>query len=371
LRITPFAIERWFAQYEFTAKYNLAESCIQAFTLDELLGLVGASWSDLKSLSLGYGESNGGFALRNAIAQLYPGTDEANVLVTVGAIEANFLALNAVVSPGDTVISEFPAYQQLYSVPQACGANVKRWDLRPEDDYEPQLDQLARLLDDRTSLVIINHPHNPTGKKISASKLTQISRQVEDAGAILYSDEVYRGLSLHHNQPSTSARSVSSRSIVIGSMSKAYGLSGLRIGWIIADHSVIEKCWSLRDYTSICNAQLSETLACLALNNHQAVLQRNREIAERNLLLVNQWLDTLNGLITWREPDEGVVGFPHLHFTNDSEEFCKQLMQETGVLLVPGTCFERPEHIRLGFGYATEKLQLGLTLISDYLKKHY
>ena len=205
MRVEPFAIERWFARYEFLANYNLAESCVQAFTLDELLTLSGTSTVDLTSQSIGYGESNGSLELRKAIADLYPGATAANVLVTVGAIEANFLALNALVKPGDTVITEFPAYQQLYSIPKAAGAVSKRWELVEDEGYEPKVERLRALLDDKTSLVIINHPHNPTGKRISPEVLGEIANTVEAAGAVLYSDEVYRGLTLHDSQPSPSA----------------------------------------------------------------------------------------------------------------------------------------------------------------------
>ncbi|MGE5653222.1 MAG: aminotransferase class I/II-fold pyridoxal phosphate-dependent enzyme [Bacillota bacterium] len=369
MRIEPFAIERWFAKYEFLAKYNLAESCVQSFTVAELLDLTRTSMAEVLAHPLGYSESNGCAELRELIAGLYPGATAANVLVTVGAIEANFLALSALVKPGGQVVSEFPAYQQLYSIPEALGADVSRWELREDEGYYPNVDRLRSLLTVDPELVIINHPHNPTGKRISAQTLAEIGKVVDDAGAILYSDEVYRGLTLHDDLPSPSAWSTNGRRVVVGSMSKAYGLSGLRIGWIVADEDLIERCWCLRDYTSICPPQLSEKLAILALQNRELVLTRNRAIARLNLSLVNDWLRSLDGLITWHEPEEGVIGFPRLHFADDSQLFCEHLMKEMGVLFVPGKCFDEPRHIRLGFGYGTQKLEQGLELVSHYLKR--
>lgn len=370
MKIEPFAIERWFARYEFVAKYNLGESCVQSYTLGELLALTRTPIAEITNQAIGYGESNGSLELRQAIASLYPNTTAANVLVTIGAIEANFLALNALIQPGDTVICEFPAYQQLYSVPAAAGATVKRWELRADEDYEPNLERLRELIDDKTRLVIINHPHNPTGKSISTRTLAAIAKMAEDAGAVLYSDEVYRGLTLHDELVSPSARSSSGRTVIVGSMSKAYGLPGLRVGWIVADEELIEQCWEFRDYTSICTPPLSEKLATLALQNHEAVLGRNRQIALRNFAMVTQWLESLDGLITWCKPDEGVIGFPRLQFTDDSAEFCEHLVSETGVLLVPGTCFERPQHVRLGFGYDSAKLEKGLEIVGNYIRKY-
>ncbi|MEW6228282.1 MAG: aminotransferase class I/II-fold pyridoxal phosphate-dependent enzyme [Bacillota bacterium] len=369
MKIEPFAIERWFGQYEFTARYNIAESCIKAFTLEELEELCGVDVLHAGSpVSLGYTDSRGIPELREEVARLYPGRGPENVLITTGAIEANFLVFSALLGPGDTVISEFPAYQQLYEVPRSQGANVKMWPLLAENNYRPDISQLESLADSGAKMIVINHPHNPTGAAIDAGSMAAVCEIAEQQGAVLLSDEVYRGLSLSDLVSSPSAQSFSDDAVTVGSMSKAYGLSGLRIGWIAGPGEVIERCWTLRDYISICPPGPSQLLALTALRNRDKVLSRNRAIARKNLAILDQWVRANSTLVEYVPPREGVVAWVRYVPDVPSLDIATDLVKRDGVLVVPGACFETEGHLRIGFGGDTATLEAGLELLARRLQ---
>lgn len=369
MKIEPFAIERWFGQYEFTAKYNIAESCIKSFTLEELEELCGVDVLHAESpVGLGYTDSRGIPELREEVAHLYPGRGPENVLITTGAIEANFLVFSALLGPGDTVISEFPAYQQLYEVPRSQGANVKMWPLLAENNYRPDISQLENLADSGAKMIVINHPHNPTGAAIDAGSMAAVCEIAEQQRAVLLSDEVYRGLSLSDLVSSPSAQSFSDDAVTVGSMSKAYGLSGLRIGWIAGPGEVIEQCWTLRDYTSICPPGPSQLLALTALRNRDKVLSRNRAIARKNFAILDQWVRANSTLVEYVPPREGVVAWIRYAPDVPSFEIATDLVRRDGVLVVPGACFETEGHLRIGFGGDTATLEAGLELLARRLQ---
>lgn len=377
MKIPPFGVERWFVRYEFKVDLNIAESCIQPFSARELCELCGEDPDRLLDLPLGYADGLGSEDLRAAVAALYPETTPDEVLITTGAIEANFLVAHALLEPGARAVVEFPAYQQLYSVPAATGADVRLWELREEDRYYPDLAELGRLAPqgEPLAMLTINHPHNPTGARITKATLAEIVEAAERRGAVLHSDEVYRGLTLAPEfSASASARSLSSRAVVVGSMSKAYGLSGARIGWIAGPRDLIRRCSEIRDYVSICPSAQGERLALMVLQHRDLVLERNTAIARRNYRLLQAFLGMNSDVVSGLVPHEGVICFPRYHRPQgdprplpSSREFCARLAEERGVLLVPGECFEREHHFRLGFGYATPTLERGLAVLADYL----
>ncbi|HHY32121.1 MAG TPA: aminotransferase class I/II-fold pyridoxal phosphate-dependent enzyme [Firmicutes bacterium] len=368
MRIEPFSIERWFGRYEFTARYNIAESCVKAFTLAELTEVCGvdALHGDVP-VDLGYTDSRGLPELREEIARMYPGRGPENVLVTTGAIEANFLVFAALLGPGDTVISEFPAYQQLYEVPRSQGADVRLWRLTEEKGFRPDISELEDLVGRGAKMIVINHPHNPTGAPIDAGSMAAVCEIAELCGAVLLSDEVYRGLSLSDGVASPSAQRFSDDAVSVGSMSKAYGLSGLRIGWIVGPEEVIEKCWALRDYTSICPAGPSQLLALAALRNSEKVLARSRSIARRNFAVLDEWARANADLVRYVPPREGVVAFVKYAADVPSIDIATELVTQDGVLVVPGSCFETEGYLRIGFGGDTNTLEAGLDLLARRL----
>lgn len=379
MKIPPFGVERWFVKYEFHVELNIAESCIQPFTVRELCDLCGVDAAELLDLRIGYADGLGSEDLRTAIAGLYPGTGPENVLVTTGAIEANFLVAQAVLSAGDRAVVEFPAYQQLYSVPRSTGAEVRLWELREEDAYRPDLTELGRLAPagEPLAMLTINHPHNPSGSRIDARTLRDVIEFASAREAVLHSDEVYRGLTLSEEvAPSPSARDVAPDAVVVGSMSKAYGLSGARIGWIAGPEAIVRRCGEIRDYVSICPAAHSERLALLALANRERIMERNRSIARRNAAILRGFLAEYSDVLSCPVPDEGVIAFVRYRRADGDEvrlpasrEFCGRLAEERGVLLIPGECFEREHHFRIGFGYDTPVLERGLARLGRYCQE--
>ncbi len=372
--VKPFAVERWFARYEFTAPYNIAESCAAPLTVGELMQLHDeASLDDLKAFRLSYTESHGALALRREIAGLYDDTSPEQVFVTVGGQEALFLAFSSLVGPGDNIVVEFPAYQEMYSVAEAAGAEVRPWRLQLAGDgkggrrFLPDIDELPHLVASRTKLVVVNHPHNPTGFVPNRAFMERVVAAARAVGAQVLSDEVYRGLE-HVATDLPPGRAFGDDVIVVGSMSKAYGLPGLRIGWLVADAEVLERVALRRDYTTICANILAEEMAAVALRARRAILARNRGIAARNLRLVREFMARHQDAIEWIEPQGGVVAFPRLLASGlGSEDFCRELVEKKGVLLVPGSCFEVEGHFRLGFGYDTDKLEAGLERFDAFL----
>jgi aspartate/methionine/tyrosine aminotransferase len=379
MRIPPFGVERWFVQYEFKVSHNIAESCIAPFTIRELCELCGEEPSAFLDTRVGYADGLGGVELREAIAAMYPRTGPEDVLVTTGAIEANFLVAQALLGPGDRAVVEFPAYQQLYSVPASTGAEVRLWELSEAQAYRPDFGWFESLAPrgQALRLLTINHPHNPTGSLLGPVEMQRMVGLAESRGAYLHSDEVYRGLTLDETlPPSPSAREYSDRAIVVGSMSKAWGLSGSRIGWIAGPRDVVRRCGEIRDYVSICPSAAGQRLALLALRNKDAVMARNRDLARRNFAILQDFLGRNADILSCPLPSEGVVAFPGYRSGSPgpdalpgSRQLCGELAEKHGVLLVPGDCFEREHHFRIGFGYETSVLVHGLELLETFLDK--
>jgi len=371
VKIREFLVERWLNTLELGARFNLAETDAKPFTLEELLALGDREelLAELAAIRLGYNPTMGSFALRQAIAGLYQSVTPEQVLVTGGAIEADFLLANVLVEPGDTVIVQFPAYQVLYAVAEARGATVKRWTMSLDNGYRPDLDRLAALIDDRTKLVVINTPHNPTGAVLTREELETILGWAEERGFWVLSDEVYHGLAYEEGLLPPLARDLSPRAISVGSMSKTFGLSGLRLGWIAGPEEILQACWSWKDYTSISNSPLSDFLARLALVNVDRVWERNLALARENRRVLLDWFEENRPIIDYVAPRAGLVCFPRFNLPISTEEFCRRAYEERGVLLVPGECFEMPGHIRFGFGGDPAEFAAGLRELGEVLRE--
>ncbi len=371
--ISEFKVERWMNRYELDARYNLAETDAKPFTLEEVLSLGDKEvlTRQIMGLSLGYNPTTGSEGLRELIASRYEGTLASEVLVTVGAIEADFLLANALVRSGDTVIVQFPNYQVLSAVAEARGAKVKPWALSLDEGYEPNLEALVNLIDDRTRLVVVNNPHNPTGATLSAEKMQAMLDLAGEKDFWVLSDEVYHDLVFEEGVLSPPARSLSHRGISVGSMSKTFGLSGLRLGWIAAPEEIINTCWSWKDYTSISNSPLSDFLASVAIREVEKVNQRNLALAKRNLEVLVQWFETMRDIVRYTKPKAGLVCFPHFDLPTSTEDFCRKAYLERGVLLVPGECFGVPGHIRFGYGGDPEAFTAGLEELKALLAVTY
>lgn len=371
MKIKTFAVERWINTYEDNALYNLAETDAKPFTLKELLN-IGDSETVLEELlntKISYNPTTGSERLKKIIASFYANTSPENILVTTGAIEADFLISNSLIEPGDTVVVQYPAYQALYSTAQARGANIKFWKMDIDKNYEPDIEELKDLIDDRTKLVVLNIPHNPTGAVISEEQLRTILAWAEAQEFWVLCDEVYHDFKLEEGTIPPPGRSLSPRAISVGSMSKSYGLSGLRLGWIAGPADLINRCWSWKDYTSISNSPINDFLAAFALENKTKVIERNLKIARKNLKTLMEWFETHKKWFNYVIPKAGVLTFPQLNgLPFSTEEMCKKLFHEKGLLMVPGECFEMPGFLRIGFGNDSNMFEKGLSIFSEFLK---
>ncbi|MGI6604667.1 MAG: aminotransferase class I/II-fold pyridoxal phosphate-dependent enzyme [bacterium] len=369
MKLAPFQVEHWLNTHELAARYNLAETDAMPFSIKELLELTGTPAEKLLDVRLSYNPTLGSDALRELIANYYPGAAAQNVLVTTGAMEADFLLANILVEPGDSVIVQYPAYQVLFSVAEARGANIKRWELKHEEVFRPNLQHLETLIDDKTKLLVLNVPHNPTGAVISEPDLRTILSWAEDKGFWVLCDEVYHDLATRPGQVPPYARTLSPRAVSVGSMSKSYGLSGLRLGWFVGPEEFVDKAWSWKDYTTISISPVSDFLARLALKHKAEIITRNTAIARANWELLVAWFERWQSIVSYVPPQAGVLCFPKLKLANCSgTDFCQGAFDKEGVLLVPGEAFGQPGHFRIGFGGDPAAFKEGLAALSRYLE---
>ncbi len=367
MKIEPFAVEEWMSAYEHQVEYNLAETCVKPFRLHEFLALVGVA--EIPDMQLTYGHVPGSPALRAEVARLYQGQAPHNVLIEGGAIGANFLVFYTLVEPGDTVISIFPTYEQLYRVAESFGATVKRWVLRQENGFLPDPDDLKQLIDGRTKLIVVNNPHNPSGALIEEERLRHICRLAEDCGAYLLCDEVYRGLYLEEGVTAPSAVELSARAITTGSFSKTYALSGLRLGWIVGPQEVIRACQIHRDYTTISCNMIGDWLAALALHHREKVMARNLTLLRNNFRIVDDWVAE-EMLVSYVPPRAGTTAFLQYDLDVPSRQLCESLVKEKSTFLVPGQCFEMEGYLRLGYACDTAVLKTGLARLKEHLHSY-
>lgn len=353
MRIPDFKLERYFAKWEFNAPYLLCSSDVQGWSMSELLALADAdSRERWEGLSLGYTESSGLPALREEIARLYPGAAPEHVLTFGGAQEAIFILMNVLLGPGDHAVVTWPGYQSLHEVARATGADVSLLRLREEDGWRLDLEALKRELRPNTKLIVANFPHNPTGALPDARTWKGLFALAEERGAYVLADEVYRLLEFDPRDTLPSAVELSARGMSLGVMSKAFGLAGLRVGWLVLrDTELLARFASYKDYTTICNAAPSEILSLIALRAKERVLARSRDILTRNLALLDDFFARRADTFRWVRPKAGSVAFPQLLTGMPVAGFCQRLVETEGVLLLPGDVYDFPgSHFRLGFG---------------------
>jgi aspartate/methionine/tyrosine aminotransferase len=352
MKIEEFGLEEFFARWEFTAPYLMCASDVEGVPLRELLALADDECRGLwEDLHLGYTETAGHPLLRAEIARLY-GLAPEEVLVFCGAQEPIFVLMNTLLEPGDHVVVVTPCYQSLHSVARAIGANVALVPLDAERGWDLEIEDIERAMTPRTRLVVVNFPNNPTGALPERRTFEDLAALAESRGAFLLSDEVYR---LLENDPADrlpAAVACSPRGISLGVMSKAFGLAGLRIGWVASrDEALLRRAASFKNYTTICAAAPSEILALVALRARDAVLQRAREIVAGNLALLDGLFARWPGVLSWSRPRAGTVGFPKLLAPVPIDDFTRELVEGAGVLILPGTVFDDTDNrFRIGFG---------------------
>ncbi len=369
MKFKPFELERWFVKYEHDCEIMMGESGVKPLTLKELLDLTGNSIDKVLDTKLGYGWSNGLPKLRELIAEEYEELDTNHIVVTNGAIEANFIISYTLLEPNSEIITSFPTYAQLWQVGENLGARVKKWRLLMDNKYKPNIDQLADMISENTDLIIINYPHNPTGACIERTDLEEICALAEQYNIPVLSDEIYRGLEYKTTDRAPPAADLYENAISVAGLSKVYGLPGLRIGWLACQNKeLLKRIWSFRDFTSICNGVLNEKVAEIALKSREILRERGRKIAVKNFEILKQWVDDHSDVISWVPPKAAVLTMLMYHFEMDSETFCKGLAEEQSVFTAPGSCFETEKQFRVGFGYDTERLKEGLKRLNEYLE---
>jgi aspartate/methionine/tyrosine aminotransferase len=290
-----------------------------------------------------------------------------NILPSHGAIGANFLLLYSLIEAGDEVVSVFPTYQQLYSIPESFGAEVKKLDLKYEDGFLPDLNKLRTLVTEKTKLIAINNPNNPSGVVMSREILAEIVEIARDVDAYILADEVYRGFDLEAEIPSIA--DLYEKGISVGSMSKVFSLAGLRMGWIAGPEEIIELCQLHRDYTTISNGMISDYLSTIALENKDKIIKRNLAKVKKQLQILDDWVQSQE-LIEYVKPNGGTTAFLKYQLELDSETFAKKLFKEKGVLVVPGTAFGREGFLRIGFAGSEPVLKKGLALLEEFLEEN-
>ena len=354
MRIADFALERYFARWEFAVEHVLCASDVQPFPMADLLALANnetrALWDGLE---LGYTESNGHPLLRREIASLYETIEPDEILTFAGAEEAVFCLANVLVGPGDHAIVTWPGYQSLYEVARAAGADVTLHELRENDGWALDLRLLRRQVTPATRLIVVNVPHNPTGMLPDRATFDELVAIAADAGAQLLVDEVYRGLEFDPADRLPTGADSHPRAISLGVMSKAYAMAGLRVGWLAThDRDLLDRLARFKDYTTICSSAPSEILAIVALRARERVLERSRGIIAANLDLLDGFFDDGADRFSWVRPRGGSIGFPRLTAPGVRiDEWTAELVRAEGVLLVPGSQFGYPgNHFRIGFG---------------------
>lgn len=369
MRIAPFGVEQWMNEYETRCTYNLAETCVESLTVAQLLDLVGYTGDlrdELLPMKLTYGAIEGSDRLRTAVAALYEQQAPGNVLVTHGAIGANHLVHLTLVEPGDRVVSVLPTYQQHYAIPESIGADVRILRLREENAWLPDLEELRAHLEGGAKLVAINNPNNPTGSLMDRAMLEQIAALCDQAGAWLLCDEVYRGIDQQDPGSTVSVADIYERGISTGSMSKAFSLAGLRLGWAVAPEQLIHDLTIHRDYSTISVGMIDDLMASIALENADAILGRNRALTRANRATLSAWVDS-QPRISWIEPQSGTTALLKHDLPMTSRELAVDIVETTGVMLTPGSALGMEGYLRIGYANNPDVLASGLARLAEYL----
>ena len=364
MKIAPFEMERMQSTWENLVEMDLSESGIRPVTLRELAGM-GLDLDSILDMPLGYSQSNGTIALREELARGYPGASTEHIEVTNGTSEANYLLSLALLRPGDEVAFEVPNYMQLGGVPESLGATVKRFRLRIDRDWEPDWEEFERAVTPKTRLVYLSHPNNPTGSVLTPEAMRRIVRRCEQTGAWLLADEVYLGAEIARER-TPSFWGMSDRVIVTSGLSKAYGIPGVRIGWIAGPAAVVAECWSQHDYITIGPNKISDAVARIAVRpeNREKLYARTRAILQHNLPIMREWAAGFPGFLTFREPQAGALCLMRYQSPTPSFQLAERIRVNQSVLIVPGAHLGLEGYIRVWLGGKPEFLREGLRRIA-------
>jgi aspartate/methionine/tyrosine aminotransferase len=368
MKLKPFKLERYFAEYEFSVKFLLSSSDCDGLSQRDLLALADPETAKLwHELTLGYTESLGHPLLRSEIAGMYNNLTAAECLVTVPE-EGIFLALNSMLRPGDHVICTYPGYQSLYEVAQGLGCTVTHWCADEAQNWRFDPAHLEQAFRPNTKLIVVNFPHNPTGALPSQADFARIITLARTSGAYLFSDEMYRWLEHSPTDRLPAACEVYDRAVSLSGMSKTFGMAGVRIGWVAThDADLLAAMANLKDYTTICSSAPSEILSLIGLRSRHQIVDRHLARIDRNLRLINALFGEFPDHLSWHQPRAGTVGFPRLLRAAGALEFCQDLLRSHDVMMLPATVYDYGnQHVRIGFG--RENLPQALDRLADFLR---
>jgi aspartate/methionine/tyrosine aminotransferase len=362
---SPFTMERWQSTYEHRVRFNLSESGVHPLSVSQLLKLTDHG-PEVLNIHLGYGQSNGSDKLRSRIADLYQSTAEDSVLVTTGGAEANFVAFWHLLDPEAPVAVMLPNYMQVPGLLKSFKSPILPYYLIEGDGWQPDLEALKLCLQNGARCILVTNPNNPTGAILSLESMSEIVRLAENYGAWILADEVYQGAEIEGAR-TPSFWGQTERVIVVNSLSKAYGLPGLRVGWVLAPPEIVESMWGRTDYTTISPSSLSDTLACIALQSsvRQKIFSRTQGIIKENFSLLAEWMASEEDRYTYRRPDAGAICYVRYKTLINSTQFAQKLRREMDILVVPGDHFGMDNYLRLGFGPPTEELSEALGRLTE------
>jgi len=369
MKIKPFKLERYFAQYEFSVKYLLSSSDCDGLVQSELLEMADNETRDIwNNLTLGYTESLGHPLLREEIAKLYKNVSASDCLVVVPE-EGIFIALNTILKSGDHVICAFPGYQSLYEIAEGLGCEVTQWKPEEENGWRYNPDFLEKSIKPNTKLIIVNFPHNPTGYLPSQEDFQRIVEIAKARNLYLFSDEMYRFLEFDTADRLPSVCEVYDKAASLFGMSKTFGMAGARLGWVVTrDKELYKDMATFKDYTTICSSAPSEILSIIALRARNKIVEKHLARIKRNLTLLDYFFEEYKGKFEWVRPKAGTIGFPKIKGDANSLEFCQDVVKKANIMLLPSTVYDYDDkHFRLGFG--RENMPEALEKFREYLSK--
>jgi capreomycidine synthase len=359
MRVDRAPLEDWMREFYFETTIDLGSSGVQCWSVGELMDVLGIAQEELRGLTFDDSETYGSPGLRKALADRFTGGDADRVFTAHGSTEAIFLAMSTFLEPGDEVVVVDPGYHSLSSIAASMGCRIVPWRLREEEGFAPDLDALRSLIGPRTRMVAVNFPNNPTGASLTRTEYERFLGIVADSGAYLMWDGAFTELT-YDTEPLPEPSLRYERCVSTGTMSKAYGLPGTRVGWCLGDPRLLERFLPLRDALTICLSPLTQLFAEHAVRQADLLISLRRDQARTNLGILGDWISEQEGRVGWTPPAGGCTAYPRFRDFPDTDELCRRLGREDSVLMVPGSCFGHPDRARLGFGGATGDFRTGL-----------
>lgn len=363
----PFVMERMMSRHEQDVEFNLSESGVHPISLRELVSSGPSVIDELLDTELNYPHANGIPELREHIAALYGGATADNVLVTTGAIEANYNTIHALLTPGDTIAVMLPNYMQIWGLAKNHGLDLHTFQLHEETGWSIEEDELNGAVKDDTRLIAVCNPNNPTGHILSEKEMEQIIAAADRVNAWILADEVYAGAERETDQETPSFYGRYDKVIATGSTSKAYGLPGLRIGWVVGPTDVVDQVWKRHEYTTLAATMLSNKLAAIALapQSRQRIIERTRGYIRSGYPVLQRWMARRPGLFEIEPPQAAAIAFIRYRLDINSTELTERLREQKSVLIVPGDHFGMDHFVRISFGLPHDYLTAGLDRIYE------